>query len=169
VHNNFYDPHEATILQIQEVLAEYEQPVFPSSRNYEVTTRNRPPVVDYQELPPLRRVRRKCYEEEHAGQSTDKELDNEELIECFAGPSTNNTLSDQPHITVGAALPNPYGDRPIIDCRGYKFPLMRERKRPKEVRPHDVACGSLFDEIQEENIQTWVRKHSLEYRFILIK
>lgn len=51
MHNNFYDPHEATILQIQEVLAEYEQPVFPSSRNYEVTTRNRPPVVDYQELP----------------------------------------------------------------------------------------------------------------------
>lgn len=169
MHNNFYDPHEATILKIQEVLAEYEQPVFPSSRNYEVTTRIRPPVVDYQELPPLRIVRRKCYEEEHAGQSTDNGLNNEELIESFAGPSTNNTLSDQPHINVGAALPNPYGDRPIIDCRGYKFPSMRERKRPKEVRPHVAACGSLFDEIQEENIQTWVRKHSLEYRFILIK
>ncbi|KAL5246295.1 hypothetical protein ACI65C_013703 [Semiaphis heraclei] len=35
VHNNFYDPYEATILKIQEVLAEYDHPVFPSSRLYE--------------------------------------------------------------------------------------------------------------------------------------
>lgn len=54
VHNNFYGPHKATILKIQEVLAEYDHPVFPSSRNYEVTTRIRRPVVDYQEFPPLR-------------------------------------------------------------------------------------------------------------------
>lgn len=95
-------------------------------------------------------------------QSTDN---NKELIECFAGTSTNNTLNDQ--ITIN--LPNHYGERPIIDCRRYKLPPMRERKSPKEVRPNDAAGGSLFDEIQEENIQTWVRKHSLEYRFILIK